>query len=334
MTPGSSSHARWAALGAVVVAALSACDVPFGLGQPTERALESGAADTLTAATSFKIDGTYTDQSGDAWTISMLIARPDREDAVVTDSKVKVEAIVIGNAAYFSGQAFLSAHMGSDPLSRNLVRAAGNAWWKGSSDLAPKLPDLTDGGAFRSTFLANAVTQRTDNVTSDGIPAIELSGPRADVFIRADAPHYILHVHMKKGVAIDGLGEADLTYRSFNSRTEIVAPSPVIDFSNLSTLPPIYTVVSVDTSGCASPCVVSAQLKNLGGMTGARAPSTITFTMTDSASGSALGSCQAQVVPDVGYNATTTVSCTIASVSGQQANSAIVTATPDNPGHA
>jgi hypothetical protein len=67
-------------------------------------------------------------------------------------------------------------------------------------------------------------------------------------------------------------------------------------------------------------------------MTGARAPSTITFTMTDTASQQPVGQCQTQVVPDVGYNATATVSCTIDDVTAQRSNAATVTATPDNPG--
>jgi ketosteroid isomerase-like protein len=79
---------------------------------------------------------------------------------------------------------------------------------------------------------------------------------------------------------------------------------------------------------------VSALLKNLGGKVGARAPSTITFTMADSASKKTIGTCQVQVQPDVGYNATTRVSCTINLGSGQQANAALITATPDNPGRA
>ena len=36
--------------------------------------------------------------------------------------------------------------------------------------------------------------------------------------------------------------------------------------------------------------------------------------------------------PDVKYNATTTVTCSIANVTAQQSNAATVTATPDNPG--
>ena len=338
-------------IGSVGLAAVSACDLPAGIGQPTTRALESGSADTLTAAKSFEITGSYSESAAPTgqspasgarenvppqaatWTIDLQVVRPGTEHMVVSAADVKLEAIVLGNDAYFRGNQFLSLHMGSDPLSRNLVKAAGNAWWKGAAGLVPRLPDLTIGTAFRSTFLGTAVTQRYDHMSVDGLDAINLSGPRADVFIAAAAPYHLLRVHMKKGAVIDGVSGADLRFANFNRDFSIAAPGDVIDFSNLSTLPPVYSVESVDTSGCASPCVVSALLKNLGGATGARAPSTITFTMTSTASGSVIGSCQVQVIPDVGYNATTTVSCTIASLSGEQANAAIVTAVADNPGH-
>jgi hypothetical protein len=56
--------------------------------------------------------------------------------------------------------------------------------------------------------------------------------------------------------------------------------------------------------------------------------------MTDSVSKRVLGSCSAQVTPDVGYNATTTVTCTFANLDVQQANAATVTASADNPGRA
>ena len=69
-------------------------------------------------------------------------------------------------------------------------------------------------------------------------------------------------------------------------------------------------------------------------MRGARAPSTVTFKMTDPASGAVVGSCEATVKPDVDHSDTTTASCTIGGVSGKDHNAAEVTATTDNPGHA
>jgi hypothetical protein len=317
--------------GAAIIAAISACQAPFGLGEPSTRALENGVADSLTAS-SFEISGSYS-EAGSAWSIDLQQTRPASKHVVISKSDLKLEAVVINGVAYFRGNQFLSQHMGSDPVSRNLVKAAGNAWWKGAAVDVPSLPDLSDGSTFRSTFLGTAVSKRTDHLAVDGVDVVELSGPRADVFVAADPPHRLVRVRVKKGALIDGVTEADLGF-SFAADFRIAAPTDVIDFSNLSTLPPIYTVVSVDTSRCASQCLVSALLKNLGGKTGAQAPSTITFTMTDSATKAAVGSCQSQVQPDVGFNATTTVSCTITSAGGQPPNAAIVTATPENPGRA
>ena len=53
--------------------------------------------------------------------------------------------------------------------------------------------------------------------------------------------------------------------------------------------------------------------------------------MTGSISGTALGSCQTPVIPDVGYNQTITVGCTI-NASGPAENPAVVTAAATNPG--
>ena len=318
-------------VGAVVIATLSACDLPFGLDLPTTRSLESGATGTLLAADSFEITGSYRDGSK-LWSIDLQLRRPGSEHVTVTTADTRLEAIILGNTAYFRGQQFLSAHMGSDLVSRSFVQAAGNGWWKSSAGHVPQLTDLTDGNVFKSTFLGQAVTQRTDHVSVDGIDAVSLSGVRGDVFITTQAPYRVLRVSLKHGVVVDGIRDADLRFINYNSDFQISAPADVIDFSNLTTLPPIYTVVSVDNTGCASPCIVSALLKNLGGLVHAQAPSTITFTMTDTASRQVVGSCQTQVVPDVTYNATTTVTCSIDNVTAQQSNAATVTATPDNPG--
>jgi hypothetical protein len=341
VSPPSATRRTLAVLaGAASVAALSVCQAPFGLGQPSTRALENGAADTLALANSFEISGTYTD-AGTNWTIDMQIVRSGRRHVTISTSDMKLEALIFVDPAgtspadsFFRGSAYLSQHMGADPASRNLVKAAGNAWWKGTAGDVPRLPDLTEGPAFRSTFLGTAVTQRKDNVVVDGSDAVNLSGSRADVFIGANAPHQLLHLRMRAGATVDGVSAADFQYINFDQDFKIAKPTDVIDFSNLSTLPPIYTVVSVDTSRCGATCVVSAVVKNLGGKLGAQAPSIVTFTMTDPATKLTIGTCSTEIKPDVGYNTTKTVSCTIPAVSGQQANAAIVTATPTNPGRA
>jgi len=340
---GSNSRAR--ALAAVaagaVLAGLSACDLPFNLGQPSTRALESGPANTLLAARSFEIIGSYTEKvsgqisgPGDHWTIDLQVGRLGAERVVVSGADSKLEAIILGEDSFFRGNQFLSQHMGDDTLSRNLVKAAGNAWWRGSAGHVPRLPDFTDGKRFSSTFLGTAATKRSDHVSVAGLGAVLLSGPRADVYVAANPPNRLLRVHLKSGVTVDGISEGDLRFENFNQDFGIAVPADVIDFSNLSTLPPVYSVLSVNTSGCGSPCVVSALVKNLGGTSGAIAPSTISFSLTDSASGHVLSNCQSQVKPDVGYNATTSVSCTLGDPNPQQVSAATVTATADNPGRA
>lgn len=323
--------ARGAVAGAFVIAMLSGCALPYGLGLPTTRSLESGAASSLTGARTFEITGTYTEGSN-PWTIDLQMLRPGAEHALINGPNVELEAIIVGTDSYYRGQQFLSAHMGNDPLSRGFVQAAGNGWWKSSAGHVPQLLELTDGHQLRSTFLGQSATRRTDHVSVAGIDAVEMSGTRADVFIAAQAPHHVLRVHFKRGVAIDGIRDGDFQYSHYQSGFEITAPAHVIDFSNLSTLPPIYTVLSVDTSGCGSPCTVSALLKNLGGLTGAKAASIITFTMTDIASRQVVATCNAPVVPDVGFNATTTVRCTFADLSGQHGNAFTITAVADNSG--
>jgi hypothetical protein len=316
---------------ACVMGAATACDLPFGLGLPTTRSVESGAVSTLDAAKSLELDGTYSD-SGERWTLDLQLVRPDVEHVTIDGAGGKLEAVVLGKEGYFRGQQFLSGHMGSDALSRDLVKAAGNGWWKGSTQDAPRLPDFTSGTAFQAAFLGSAITQRSDDVDVGGVRAVELDGPRAQVFVGETAPYQLLRVRLRKGVTVDGLREADLRYSNFDRDFGIAAPKDVIDFSNLSTLPPIYTVISVDTSRCGSPCVVSALLKNLGSTQGAVGSSSVSFKMADTASGNVIGSCKAEVKPDVSYNATTTVSCTITFDTSQPVTAATVTATPENPG--
>ncbi|HKW71903.1 MAG TPA: hypothetical protein VJQ08_03665 [Candidatus Dormibacteraeota bacterium] len=316
---------------AVIAVAGASCDPTLGLTLPSERALEDGAAGGLANSKTVELKGSYT-SGGVQWTVDWQLTAA-AQHVSASGQGVGVEAIVTGKVAYFRGQQFLATHLGSDPLSQNLVKVAGNAWWKGSSGLLPAMKDFTDGPTFRATFLGSANTHRTDHQTLSGQEVVQLSGTRADVYIAAAPPYRLVRVHLKKAVVVDALADADLRYSNYDRVPPITAPTNVIDFSNLSTLPPVYIVQSVDTSGCGAPCVVSATLKNLGGATGASGPSVVTFTLTAAISGSVLGTCQSFVVPDVGYNGTTAVSCTI-NVSAQPENAAVVTATVDNPGRA
>ena len=307
------------------------CAAPFGLGEPTTRALEQGAADSLSATSSFEVTGMYLEGTAPLRTDLQVTRGGALHMVFNAGTQNQLEAIVDGGRSYFRGQRYLAAHLGSDPASQSLAAAAGVSWWKSSVASVPALPDLLDGAGFRAAFLGPAVTSRTDHVTIDGADTVELSGRRADVYIGEAGPHRLVHLRMKSGVMVDGIYGGDFHYGSYGRDFGIQPPADVIDFSNLSTLPPVYTVVSVDTSACASPCVVSAQVKNLGGEERGAGPSTITFTMTDAATAAVLARCEAGVVPDVGYNETTTITCTMPA-DARVPNAAIVTATAHNPG--
>jgi hypothetical protein len=226
-----------------VILGLSACD-PFGL--PATRSLENGVADMLSASSSYEMTGAYS-VSTTRWTIDEQFARPNARHVLLSSQGVKIEAIIVGKDGYFRGQEFLAQRLGQTSALPGLAQAAGNAWWKDSVSLVPSMPDFTDGATFRATFLGSAVTHRTDHKSVDGVDAVELSGTRADVFIASAAPYHLLRVALKPGVEIDGLVEADLKYTNVEHDFGIVAPKDVIDFANLSTLPPIYIVLSVDT---------------------------------------------------------------------------------------
>src|SRR5215472_9333831 len=152
---------RWVLGAAVLAAAMSACEEPFGLSLPPEPALERGAGETLGPSASFEMTGVYA--TGTTRQHIDLQVAPAGEHVTVSSSAGSVEGLIVGKVGYFRGHDFLTRHMGTDPLSQSVVNAAGNAWWKGSVGLAPQLPDLTDGATFRATFLGSAATRRTDH---------------------------------------------------------------------------------------------------------------------------------------------------------------------------
>src|SRR4029077_4017265 len=116
--------------GALLLAALAACSLPFGLGTATERALESGVTASLSSS-SLELAGSYTGPgvaipgsgagsnaaSSTSWSIDLQLNRPANQHLTVSGTNLKVEAIITAGDAYFRGQQFLSDHMGDDPLS-------------------------------------------------------------------------------------------------------------------------------------------------------------------------------------------------------------------------
>ena len=309
-----------------VAGALSACDVSFDFGQPSTRVLESGAADSIGRNAGFEITGSYL-EGQTPWTIDLQVGRAGLQHLTSTGNGVTLEAVIAGDRSYFKGREFLARRVGTvDPASVALLQSAGDSWWRSASVKAPGLPNFTDGTALRATFLGSASTSRTDHLSTDGIDSVEFSGLRADVYVAAAEPHRLLRVHLRPGSTIDGITSADLHYRSFAGA--IAVPASVIDFGDLSTLPPYFVVDSVDTGGCASPCAVSAQVHNLGGPNGPTPPRKVNFRVSDPGSGRVYGTCAAPIPSGVAYNATVKVSCIVEGVGAGNYNGAAVTATP------
>src|SRR5215831_1347386 len=104
----------WSVLLAAAVLALSACDLPFGVGTPTTRALEGGVEDSLNSSSSFEVTGFYTQvqtpppaplvsgarvtppQAGARWTIDLHVnSGLAAQHMLLTTTGVKLEAIVL-----------------------------------------------------------------------------------------------------------------------------------------------------------------------------------------------------------------------------------------------
>src|ERR1700693_1608354 len=99
--------------GAILVALLSGCQAPFGLGEPSTRSLENGVVDTLAAARSFEIVGSYS-EAGHPWSIDLQLARFTGQHVIVSNAELKLEAVTLLDAnglptdAYFRGNQYLS----------------------------------------------------------------------------------------------------------------------------------------------------------------------------------------------------------------------------------
>src|SRR5438270_1964882 len=312
---------------------VAGCDLPLGLGFATTRELEDAALGRLASARSFEVSGSYF-ELGEHWVIDVQVARPHAKHVLVERNGVRLEAILIGAATYFRSQQILTQVLGGDQASKNLAQAVGNAWWTGLPATGSSPFDFTDPAELKAGLINSGLVNRRDRVPANGVQTAELSGPRADAFIAEAAPHELIRLRMRPGAVLEGIEKGDIIYSHYGANFKITPPTSVINFADLTTLPPDYTVLSVDISGCGSPCLVQATLKNLGGRNGAKAPSTVSFQMSDLISGRAIGGCTGTVTPDVDYNATTTVSCTIAEAAGADFAGAKVTATPNNPGHA
>lgn len=304
-----------------------ACDSSLDIGEPSTRALEDGVTAGIGRNHSFEITGSIT-EAGLIRHLDLRVDRMGAEQMVLTGDHFNLEAIITDGHSYFRGREFLAQHAAGDAGSVSLLNQAGDSWWRGSGQETPKLIALVDAESFRSNFLGPAVTSRSDHLSVEGVAAVRLMGPRAEVLIARDEPHRLLALRMRNGATVDGIVATDLRYGNYGGVPAIGPPEGAVNFRDFSTLPPLFTVEMVDGSACGSPCVVSARVRNLGGANAPGAASKIAFKLSDPASGRVYGSCVGEVPSGVRYDSTELVSCTMSIPSGGEPNGATLTATP------
>ena len=330
---------------AVVAAAgllAAGCGSPFG-GQslPSTSQLVNGAADGFAKATSLEVSGTFTEASA-SYTVDIQFAPPSTAHLTVTqNNKLRFEGLAVNGKIFFRGRDFIALLLGSGTSDQQLAKAVGDRWFTSSApkDVIPlDVSPFTDASKVKANFLTTLPAKRKDNVTSSGVMTAELTTDDYIVNITEASPYRLVSLRTAQGKTVQQLTDATLAYSNFNKDFAIQTPTDVVDKDNHSTWPPMYTRVSIEHSGCNDPCTLSAVYRNDGGTTGASAPSTVNFTLTSKADGSALGSCKATIQPDVANGQTVTESCSISSSAWTAFNSVngnvyIYNAVVDNPAY-
>jgi hypothetical protein len=316
---------------------LAACGLPFGIGQASTSQLINGAADTLAKAKSFEVTGTFTSDS-DKYQIDLQYESSGTAHMDVTKGTTHLELLQINGKAYFRGKDFVASVAGTDTFGQALARAVGDKWFT-SKDATPiDMSGFTDAAKVKANFLNTLSVTRKDNVTYNGQDTAELSDSDTILNITESSPYELLRLRTQPGKTVSGMTDADLAFSNYNKSFNIAGPTDVFQMDDPTTWPPYYVVTAVNLDRCSGdPCTVAATLKNNGGAKGAAAPSTVTFTASNDADKSVLGTCKATVSPDVANDAATSVSCSITGGAWttfvQSGGNYTVNAVADNPAY-
>jgi len=297
---------------------IAACGLPFGLGKPSTSQLENGAADNMAKAKSFEAQGTFS-ESGTNYKFDTRYVAPSTEDIQVTQGNISYELLQMDGKVYFKGSDYLASILGSDPNAQQLVKGVGTRWYTTKNATPIDLSAITDANKVKANFLNTIATKRTDDVIFSGLDTAELTLVDGIVNITEDSPYRLVRLRSIKGQSLNGVTGFDMTFSNYGKDFGIQAPTDVFDFDDPTTWPPLYKVDSVaqkaipGTTSCDDPCVLSAVIENVGGLKGASAPSTITFTLSNASDNSSLGTCQVKIQPDKPHAQQFTVSCSIQS---------------------
>jgi hypothetical protein len=301
----------------------------------TTAQLINGAAGSLVKASSFEETGAFS-QGSFNFSVDIQFTAPGTVHATVQRNAIIVELMQIDGKTYYRSVDLAAFLQASGQADLSLSRAIGDRWYTSkaatSVDLAGALTNL---GQIKATFFNTFGLKRKDNVVSGGVNCAELSGAGYTLDISESAPHRLMSMRTVLNQAVFGdLINVDIAFTNYNKSFDIAAPTGVFDVYDPTTWPPLYSRVSMSNSGCNDPCVLTAVFRNDGGMDGASAPSTVTFTLANSSGATVFGTCKDTIQPDVPHGGTVTERCTISSPAwSRYGGSYTYNAVPDNPAY-
>jgi hypothetical protein len=303
------------AFGLLMAAGLVAagCGLPFGgKSLPSTSDLVNGAADGFAKAKGLEINGTFVQNSFN-YTIDMQISPPSDAHLTMTQNSLQIESEQVSGKVFYRGRDFVASVLGTSAANQQIAKAVGDRWFTSKSAAPIDLSGLSDPTKVKANFLSTVSVKRKDNVSSSGVNTAELTGDDYILNITEATPYRLVFLRTAPGKTVQEMTQANLTFSNYDKDFAIVAPTNVFDVDDHSTWPPMYVYSSINNSKCDDPCILSADFQNSGGMTGASAPSTATFSLTNKADGSDLGSCKGTIQPDVANGSKVTVSCSITS---------------------
>jgi len=325
-------------IAAVICFMAAACSLPFGIGQASTSQLVNGAADSLAKASGFEVNGKFTSGS-DKFAIDIKYQSSGTAHVDVTVNTTKIEAIQSNGKVYYHGKDAAATFVGSDAFGQAEPIAVGDKWFTTSKATPLDMSGFTDASKVKANFLNTLSLSRKDDVTVNGVNTAELSDSETIINVTESSPYELVRLRTQPGKTSDSVSDMDLAFGSYNKDFAISVPTDALNLDDPSTFPPFYQVTAINLSRCnGDPCNVSATVQNSAGTKGASAPSTVTFTATNDADSSVLGTCKATISPDVANGAKATVSCAITGGAWtafvQNGGNFHVKAEPDNPAYA
>jgi hypothetical protein len=325
-------------MAAVVCFLAAACGLPFGIGQASTSQLLNGAADSLAKASGFEVAGKFTSGSDKFQIDIQYQSSGDAHVNVTIGTTTSVELIQANGKVYYHGKDAAAGFVGSDAFGQAQPIAVGDKWFTTAKATPIDMSGFTDASKVKSNFLTSLSLSRKDDVTVNGVNTAELSDSNDILNITEASPYQLVRLRTQAGKTVSDVTDGDLTFSNYNKNFNIAVPTDALNLDDPSTFPPFYQVASINLSRCnGDPCNVSATVQNSAGAKGASAPSTVTFTATNDADSSVLGTCKATVSPDVANGAKATVGCSITGGAWtafvQNGGGFHVKAEPDNPAY-